>query len=93
MNFKKITALAAAGAFAFGLAAATPSAEAAQKNEPPKVEQPAPQVHQEKQDKKNQPKDLHQSKPETKAPAPEQKSQKDKKTQAPQDKKALPQHK
>ena len=90
--FKKITALAAAGAFAFGLAAATPSVEAAQKNEPPKVEQPAPQVHQDKQDK-NQPAAQNQNKPQAKTPAPEQKSQQDKNQQAPQDKKPLPQHK
>ena len=49
MNFKKITTLALAGTFAFGMAAATTSVEAAHKEEPPKIEQPAPELHKDKQ--------------------------------------------
>lgn len=50
MNFKKITTLAVAGTFAFGMAAATTSVEAAHQEEPPKIEQPAPELHNDKQD-------------------------------------------
>ena len=50
MNLKKITTLAVAGTFAFGMAAATTSVEAAHQEEPPKIEQPAPELHSDKQD-------------------------------------------
>lgn len=49
MNFKKITTLAVAGTFAFGMAAATTSVEAAHQEKPPKIEQPAPELHKDKQ--------------------------------------------
>ena len=49
-ELKKITALAMAGTFAFGVAATTYAAEAPVK-ELPQAEQPAPQLHKDQKDK------------------------------------------
>ena len=50
-DLKKFTALAAIGAFTFGAAATTTYAAVPQQKEPPRAEQPAPQLNQDQKDK------------------------------------------
>ena len=76
MNFKKLAALALAGTFAFGMAATTASVEAAQKKEPPKIEQPAPNFHKDKQDAESRVDQKHADLKQKENKEPKQKEQK-----------------